>query len=151
MTFRFSPRNQKETEEIVKWRYPGPYSFFDADADEEDLEEFLDPEQREGSYCVYDDGKLIGFFSFRKSGDTVDVALGMRPDLTGKGMGLSFFQAGLDFAREKYKPLNFTLSVAIFNKRAITVYERAGFKPHHTFIQATNGGNYEFLKMKAEL
>jgi RimJ/RimL family protein N-acetyltransferase len=37
--------------------------------------------------------------------------------------------------------------VFIHAQRFIRVYERAGFTPLNTFLQRTNGGTYEFLRM----
>ena len=56
--------------------------------------------------------------------------------------------AGLDFARGRYSPVRFRLAVATSNERAIRVYECAGFRRRETFIQQTNGGEYEFLQME---
>lgn len=63
-------------------------------------------------------------------------------------MGLGFMQFGIEFAKEKYCPKTLTLAVAAFNERAIKVYKKAGFAALNTFMQATNGGRFEFLKMK---
>ena len=65
--------------------------------------------------------------------DVIDIGLGMKPDLTGKGMGRTFFQAGIAFAVEKFKPKTFRLSVATFNKRAITLYKNIGFQAGPVF------------------
>jgi [ribosomal protein S18]-alanine N-acetyltransferase len=73
--------------------------------------------------------------------------LGLRPDHTGKGLGQGFVTAGLEFAKEKFSPGMFRLSVATFNQRAIRVYERMGFKPDGVFMNETNGGRHEFLRM----
>jgi [ribosomal protein S18]-alanine N-acetyltransferase len=56
----------------------------------------------------------------------LDYGLGLRPDLTGQGLGLEFFRAGVAFARERYQPQRVYLHVAEFNERARRVYERAG-------------------------
>ncbi|WP_226582538.1 hypothetical protein [Halobacillus litoralis] len=42
-------------------------------------------------------------------------------------------------------------AVASFNKRAIQLYEKAGFVKKHSFIQATNGGRYEFTAMENKI
>ena len=57
----------------------------------------------------------------------MEIGLGLRPDLTGRGLGLDFFRAGVEFARERFRPALIVLNVAAFNERAIAVYERAGF------------------------
>jgi ribosomal-protein-alanine N-acetyltransferase len=43
----FKPLEQDQAETISKWHYDGDYSFYDQEADQEDLEEFLDPQSRE--------------------------------------------------------------------------------------------------------
>ena len=95
-----------------------------------------------------ENGTLIGYFTVCKINDgTVDIGLGMKPNITGNGFGLQFVNAGLAFSKEKYGCKYITLSVATFNKRAIKVYKRAGFEAVGTFIQKTNGSYFEFLKM----
>lgn len=153
MRFSFKPMGQAEADIIADWHYDGVYSFYDMVADQEDLEEFLSQEERGDKYfSVYQNKELAGFFCFEQIDfDAIDIGLGMNPGFTGHGKGLNFVQSGMDFAKERYSPQTFTLSVATFNQRAIIVYERAGFKPLHTFIQETNGGQFEFLKMKCAI
>jgi ribosomal-protein-alanine N-acetyltransferase len=147
--FTFSQLRQEEAEEIADWHYPEPYSFYDWSADADDLRELLDPALRGDAYwAVRDDsGELVGSFSFKPKEDTVDIGLGLRPDLTGRGLGAEFLAAGLDFARARYAPKRFTLAVATFNERAIMVYERAGFTRDRVYMHSTNGGEWEFLAM----
>ena len=75
------------------------------------------------------------------------LGLGMRPDLTGQGLGGAFLETGLAFGRQRFRPRTFRLSVAAFNQRAILVYERAGFIRGRVFQQETNGGIYDFVEM----
>ncbi|WP_394190105.1 GNAT family N-acetyltransferase [Paenisporosarcina quisquiliarum] len=150
MEYKFEEMTQERAEDIAfNWHYNGEFSFYDMESDQEDLVEFLDPDKRGNSHFVVINGtEVMGFFSFNKVAEsTIDLGLGMRPDLTGNGNGLIFLIAGIDFAKAKYNPEKITLSVATFNQRAIKVYKKLGFEEDETFMQDTNGSRYEFLKM----
>ncbi|QHS21761.1 GNAT family N-acetyltransferase [Virgibacillus sp. MSP4-1] len=150
MIYEFKPMTQEQAEQIAyNWHYEGVYSFYDTKADKEDMEEFPDSEQRgESMFAVTGNDELTGFFSINQvNHDTIDIGLGLHPDITGKGYGLTFLREGLNFAEKKYHPGMITLSVATLNQRAMKVYKRAGFTEAGTFIQNTNGGPYEFLRM----
>jgi len=151
LVFHFRPMTQADAEEIANWHYPEPFGFYDFAADEDDLKELLDPELRRDQYVSVEDGcgDLTGFFQFkRNSADAVEIGLGLRPDLTGRGLGGRFLEAGLREARSRYGSTRIVLSVASFNRRAITVYERAGFAPVRVYTHPTNGGEWEFLEME---
>lgn len=150
--YSFRQMDDADTREISGWRYEPPYDFYNGDADPDDLAELLDAGRRRDVYfsALDEEGELVGFFQFERSGETVDVGLGLRPDLTGCGIGEEFCGAGLEFARERLAPRRFTLSVATFNERAIRVYERAGFKRGETYTHGTNGGGSSFQFMERE-
>jgi [ribosomal protein S18]-alanine N-acetyltransferase len=146
----FTQLSQEEAEAIAEWRYPEPYSFYNWSADVDDLQELLDPSLRgEAYWAVTDDaGELVGNFSFKPKGEgTLEIGLGLRPDLTGRGLGGAFLAAGLAFGRERFAPERFVLAVATFNVRAIKVYERAGFSRVRVYMHTTGGGEWEFLEM----
>lgn len=73
---------------------------------------------------------------------------GLRPDLTGGGRGLDFLRAGLETLGDGPMSQRVTLRVAAFNKRAISVYEAAGFTIVRTYLQPTNGGTFDFVDME---
>ena len=150
ISYRFVPMTASFAETIASWRYPGIYAFYDLDQDPEDYQELMDPASwPEKYFAVLDEtGDLAGFFSFDICEETVVLGLGLRPDLTGRGCGEAFVGAGLDFAWDRFAPSAFELSVASFNRRAILVYERLGFRQARTFQQETNGGTYEFVEMR---
>ena len=87
MKYLIRPMRDADAQTIAGWHYEEPYAFYDADQDPDDLAELLDAAARRGSYWAATDeqGELQGFFSFRVDGTTVEIGLGMRPDLTGKG------------------------------------------------------------------
>ena len=136
-TYVLRPITRSDAEKISGWRYPAPFSSYDGNPSS--IPGLLDP--RYDYHAVFDGaGELVGYFCFgadatipegRKRGlygaDALDVGLGMRPDLTGRGRGLEFVRAGLRFAEEKFSPPAFRLTVAAFNRRAVAVYEKAGF------------------------
>jgi ribosomal-protein-alanine N-acetyltransferase len=143
--------SQADAEAVAAWHYPEPFSFYDWTADLDDLAELLDPVRRGDAYVAVEDeaGELVGFFGFKpRPGETVDVGLGLRPDRTGRGLGEGFLHAGLEYARARFEPTRFVLSVASFNRRAITVYERSGFAAVRTYMHSTNGGEWEFIEMQ---
>jgi ribosomal-protein-alanine N-acetyltransferase len=159
LRFTLKPITPCDARAISRWRYGGPYSIYDGDPTSVDA--LLEP--RLSYHSVYDEsGGLVGYFCFgedarvaagRRLGvyeveSAIDIGLGMRPDLTGQGLGEAFLLAGLRFARETYAPQAFRLTVATFNRRAIRVYERAGFEPVETFGAPTRGTEREWLLMR---
>ncbi|MED5016763.1 GNAT family protein [Paenibacillus chibensis] len=150
MNYIFQPMTQEQAELIAyQWKYQDEYSFYDISVDPEDLQEFLDEKHRADSFfVVYRNYEMMGYFVFdEKERGVINIALGLKPELTGKGEGIRFLQCGMKYAQTKYAPVKITLSVAAFNTRAIKVYERAGFEKVNTYIQETNGGKYEFINM----
>lgn len=150
LSVSFRVMTQADAVEVSGWRYPPPYDFYDATADADDLAELLDPALRGGNYLAAVDGSgaVVGFAQLVADGGTVDVGLGLRPDLTGRGLGAGFLEAVLAEARRRHAPERLTLSVAAFNRRAIVVYERAGFAEVARRRHATNGGLHEFVMME---
>ncbi|HEV2258581.1 MAG TPA: GNAT family protein [Streptosporangiaceae bacterium] len=135
---------------VAAWRYPGEYSFYDADADPDDLAELLDPAGWGQRYFAADEiarRELAGFLEVKLTGRVAEIGLGLRPDLTGHGAGEAFVRACLQFASAVFGAQSYTLAVAAFNRRAITVYERAGFEEVERFEHVTNGGPHAFIRM----
>jgi [ribosomal protein S18]-alanine N-acetyltransferase len=162
MSLTFTLMNEAEAREIRGWQYAEPYAIYNMLAEDEDgLAEMLD--RRSPYYTVRDEqGVLVGFFCFGTAaqaldydepglyseGQTINLGLGMRPDLTGQGLGLAFVQLGLDFARENFAPRSFRLFVLAFNKRATRVYERAGFVHERIFLRRNQHSEITFLEMR---
>ncbi|PEW07326.1 GNAT family N-acetyltransferase [Bacillus cereus] len=148
---------EEEASEINTWTYEEPYNLYSFSGGSEVVEELLD-----GTYYGYcdDKGELIGYFCFGENAqvpggreanlyageDVVDIGIGMKPALTGKGMGKTFFQAGIAFAVREFNSKMFRLSVATFNKRAIALYKNIGFQQGPIFLSRGK----EFMLMEYE-
>jgi RimJ/RimL family protein N-acetyltransferase len=142
VNFRIEPATDALFHERARWRYPPPYDFYNDDGRRP-----LNPER---FYAVLtDDGTIAGFYFFGERGDALFYGLGLRPDLTGRGLGVAFVNAGLDFAREQLGARRFVLDVAEFNARAIHVYEQAGFRRTTTKTRFFEGwGDVPFVDME---
>jgi [ribosomal protein S18]-alanine N-acetyltransferase len=126
---RIEPLTDEHAAAIGEWRYEFPYEWYDTSADPRRVDLFAQPARREGLRAVIgDSGDLVGFFNFVREGDEVRIGLGMRPDLTGRGLAQPFIQAGLDYARTEWEPKRFRLWFAWWNERALRAYRRAGFR-----------------------
>ncbi len=154
MRFTFREMTEPEAIEISEWHYDPPYDFYDFRNDLEDAKEFLDFTNwpKDKYFSVLDqDGNLVGFYEFTFEDGKVEIGLGLKPELTGKGVGSSFIQAGNEFLIERFHPKFITLKVASFNGRARKVYERAGFKVTGTAWIKNDYGNVEFIVMEKKL
>jgi len=149
-----TPLGQTEAEEVGAWSYPGIYAFYDYAVDPDDLAEILDPDRRAGLYFgVRLEGHgLIGFVQTWPVGEdgSVEIGLGLRPECTGRGLGVAFITLLCDWLieRVRLRPMVITLRVATFNTRAITVYERVGFRATDTEQFTRKGATIQFLRMR---
>jgi RimJ/RimL family protein N-acetyltransferase len=130
---------------IHTWRYAPPYDVYNGAGDVGAfVQTLLDP--RNAYHTIRDvRGSLIAYCCFgpdaRVPGgdydeDTLDVGLGMRPDLTGQGRGPGMLVAILDFARRTFAPPALRVTVAAFNQRAQKVYQKAGFRVIQEFTRS---------------
>ncbi|WP_407268203.1 GNAT family N-acetyltransferase [Radiobacillus sp. PE A8.2] len=154
----FLPVNLESAKQISTWKYEQPYNFYDHLENENGIKELLN-----GTYYAVKDSKneLIGYFCFGESAQvrdgvtlgiysnkqSIDIGLAMHPILTGKGYGKQFVQSGIQFAIHQFHPKALRLSVATFNQRAITVYEKIGFR----LIKSFKNGSKNFQLMEYQL
>jgi ribosomal-protein-alanine N-acetyltransferase len=139
---KIEPADDEMFRERARWRYPPPYDFYDDDGKPvKNPERFL--------ALRGDDGSLIGFYYFEADGDALFYGLGLRPDLTGRGLGESFVRVGLDYALTHFGPRRVVLDVAAFNQRAFRVYRGVGFVETGRHPARFDGyGDVEFIDME---
>ncbi|WP_409273240.1 GNAT family N-acetyltransferase [Neobacillus sp. SCS-31] len=139
--------------QIVCWNYEPPYDFYNSSASPEGIKELME----QPYYAVLDPyGELIGFFCIGESAQVpagkkfgaylegfIDIGLGMKPELTGKGLGFTFFSRILDYVYCSVPGIPLRLTVASFNERAVGLYRKAGFEELMRFYR----GPVEFIVM----
>jgi RimJ/RimL family protein N-acetyltransferase len=155
MNLTFHPMDEASARETCNWRYEPPYDFYNPNPEGADtrVRHLLDPKNT--TYAITDnDGTLVGYCCFGADGQVpggtydetaLDIGLRMQPALTGQGHGDSFFAAIVDFALLALAPRLLRVTVAAFNRRAMRVYEKAGFKPVEFF--GRSGDGVEFVIM----
>lgn len=136
--------------DIITWRYPAPYDCYDMTGTDPGF--LTDPAS--GVFALVDAGGLIGFRSFGADGQVpggdyddsaLDTGGGLRPELTGKGLGRAAIATGLEFGRRQFAPPAFRVTVATFNVRAQRVVKALGFRGTGSFRAPTDGRSYEIL------
>ena len=136
--------------EIVTWRYPPPYDLYDLT----DEDAAILAAAHGGFFALTGRGELIGFRSFGADGQVpggsydsaaLDTGGGLRPDLTGKGLGREAIVTGLDFGRDRFAPAAFRVTIATFNARALRVVQSLGFGHVASFHATADGRSYEIL------
>lgn len=147
---RIAPLTREHAVDVCTWRYPAPYDCYDMTG--ADPDQLLDP--RSGFHALLDGDELVGFRSFGADGRVpgweyddraLDTGGGLRPRLTGRGLGRDAIATGLAFGREHFAPAAFRVTVASFNARALRVVEDLGFARVGRFDATTDGRSFEVL------
>jgi RimJ/RimL family protein N-acetyltransferase len=135
---------------VETWHYEPPWDFYDIASDPADAAAMRDPARAPHRRAVLgESGDLEAFWYFDWHDDVVEIGIGLRPDLTGRGLGESFLRAQLDYASEQWQPATFRLFVAAWNERAIRLYERLGFREVARETRRFElVGEHEFIRME---
>ena len=144
---------------ILRWRYEEPYALYNANPAEmeKDVKVLTDPSNF--YYAITDEtGALVAYYCFGREAqvpggdyraDALDVGGGIRPDLTGHGLGPVVIHAGLEFGRRKFAARAFRVTVVAFNQRALRVCEKVGFLPAQRFQREHDGREFIILMQEA--
>lgn len=142
--------------DIATWRYSPPYDCYDMTGTDPAF--LADPAS--GFFALLDTGTpldagpLIGFRSFGADGQVpggrydssaLDTGGGLRPELTGQGLGREAITTGLNFGRQEFAPEAFRVTIATFNARARRVVVSLGFRHAGSFRALADGRSYDIL------
>lgn len=147
------PFRSDEVEGVAGWEYEPPYEIYNGDPTHP--EDYLEVDENGfGYYAVVrrDDDEVVGFCCFgeeaRVGGQeddpgTVDIGMGLRPDLVSQGVATQVLPLLLDFARERFAPERFRAAVAAFNERSTRLCLSAGFE----VVREFEGPGREFREL----
>jgi RimJ/RimL family protein N-acetyltransferase len=157
MSLTLRPMDEAGVRELAAWRYEPPYDMYNIPAAPENMLDIIaflvDPEN---AYVRIDNerGELEAFGCFGLDAqvpggdyrdDALDLGLGVRPDLTGRGLGAGYALALVEHARAHYALRAVRVTIAGFNVRAQRAWQKAGFVHTQTFADDRNGRPYVVL------
>jgi RimJ/RimL family protein N-acetyltransferase len=88
-----------------------------------------------GYCCFGEDAQVPGGDYHQGEPGILDIGIGLKPDLTGKGLGFDFVKEILEFAVRSYQPDEFRVTVAAFNQRSLNLFIRLGFRKTYSFTR----------------
>lgn len=150
------PLEPRDAEAVASWRYQGPWSIYDPRPGGEPLSAAA------GYDAVVDDaGSLVGFVcvgqearvpGLAEADRTIDIGVGMRPDLAGHGLGRHFGAVVLDHVRARYGDRPLRAVVQGWNERSLRLARGLGFRDAgtHQCVQGGKPVRYVLLVRPAE-
>lgn len=123
---------ETDAKEICEWKYENEYAVYNYPVWEECVKKQIaftnETTRNEEYYKVLKSGQMLGYFRLEKKDQTIELSMGIRPDKCGDGNGDMLINLALAKISELYPGKKISLTVRPFNKRAIHVYEKVGFK-----------------------
>ena len=118
---RLGPLSVPERAAIESWRYPPPYDTYDFDGPiEGEHVGAYEGEELVGYVCFGEPARVQGM---RDEPGLVDVGWGLRPDLTGQGLGPRLIEAALAL----HPGARHRIAVYAWNERAQRAPAKCGF------------------------
>ncbi len=153
MSYHFRAALEADARVFASWRYTGDYAMYNPDDDDYAL--YLDPANQYYA-IIAPEGQLIGYFCLGEDArvpggvydqPALDLGVGLRPELTGKGLGRDILTSILDYLKANFNPPSYRVTIATFNQRAIRLCRSVGFIPTRTFIGQTKPRERPFIQM----
>lgn len=156
----FKPMTRESANRIISWQYETPYDVYgyNKEGKKETIDYLIKEKNR--FYSIFQHDELIGFRSFGEDGRVnggdysntyLDTGGGLRPDLTGKGLGAETILGGLKFGERIFGISRFRITVADFNQRAKKVCEKIGFEHKGNFARASDGKQFSIFTIDLKI
>lgn len=153
----FIKMTKEYANKISLWQYDGEYAVYSFAQNDETIDDLCNGDY----YAFVDNNKEISGYlcsgksaqvplveANRYSENLTDIGIGMRPDLCGKGNGRNFFKEAVTFIKGENSITGFRLTVAVFNKRAIHLYEKLNFRCRETVTHAHSHKQFIIMSSK---
>ena len=158
MRLTFAPMTRDAAAAIAGWTFEPPYDVYNVAPDQRDqaIAEMVAPGYAYYAITDEDAGELIGFCCYGKpaqvpggdySAPALDVGIGLRPDLTGRGLGPMVIAAILDYANAVFNATAFRATIAAFNERSQRAFATAGFQRTAEFTNEGPHGTRPWVVM----
>lgn len=157
----YRPADKKSARKFVHWKYPPPYEVYN-NPDEKigDAVHYnIDPINN--VHAMFDQAdELIGYCSYGRdaqvpggeySEEALDIGLMIKSELTGQGKGADFAREVIHNGIRSYSPGKMRVTIAAFNKRAIRVWEKNGFRQTQTFKRINDGMEFVVMMLQFRL
>lgn len=157
--FEITEMTEEYANAISGWKYDEPYAEYSMKGNEDEVNEILN-----GLHvAAVEDNELVGYVAFGWSAqprcgasDTIfddesysDIAVGLKPELCGKGLGRQLVKCAVSFVKELFPEDGVRLTVKSDNERAIKVYIKEGFVKSAEFTY-TDGALYDVMCLTEE-
>ncbi len=152
---QFVAISESAADVIAAWTYAAPYTLYNHAPDQRaaTVRALLDASLRfsaitdemgdlAGFCCLGADAQVIGG-SYELP--AIDIGMGMRPELTGKGHGRFVVESVIKYALGCHPDARLRVTIAEFNARAQRVWSAAGFREESQFARASDGLGFVVL------
>ncbi len=139
--------------QIAEWVYTDEYAVYNMPSFTEMVNKnysLVNPERAKDFLCFALNNELVGYVKInKKPNNIIFLGIGLKPNLTGKGLGKKVLTAGIEQALFSYPNVKLMLEVRSWNARAIKCYTAVGFKEVETKTVTDHLGNQaEFVIME---
>lgn len=149
---KYHPMTEREKQIVCDWKYEGAYAIYNLPPYEEQLRArrgFANPVN--SFYSFYDGEELIGYINLVDEEKEVFFGIGVAPEKCSQGYGQQMTKMACELSQRLYPGKPIYLEVRTWNHRAVSCYEKAGFRiASEAFSQETSAGEGRFYRMVAE-
>lgn len=156
MQLNIARLNEAQAREICDaWIYEGEYAIYNVSWTDAVAQRWSIANENKRAVQfrgVFDErNTLIGFFRMTEDAHSeVEIGMGMRPDLCGKGLGKAFVEAVTAYTLIQFPQKKLYLEVRAFNRRAVSCYQKAGYAVKYQHEKMTPAGMTDYIRMEYE-